>query len=182
MLTEIHGRLSYRQFPNGFFVVELGIGDIKIPEAVISTTLRYFAALPEESFSHLENSGVIRDTRDVDPTDIYTTPRSRVGYTNIWVVGTEESIVPAKLYRNATVARTAGMNPERAYLGLPFVNDFDVAEFWETSGRCSLRLSLSQNSVELFDDRPDKKEGFYGLRIGPVVSEKYFPVERAEAV
>lgn len=171
MLTEIHGRLSYRQNPYGFFVVELGIGNIKIPEAIISTGLGYFASVPEENFRHLEKSGVIRDAHDVNPTDLYTTPRSRVGYANIWVIGTEESIVPAKLYRNATVARTGGSNPERAYAGLSFVHDFDITEFW-LSGRCSLRLSLSQNLVELFDDRPDKKEGFYGLRVGPVISEK----------
>lgn len=164
MLTEIHGRLSYKQSQYGFFVVELGIGDVKIPEAIISTALGYFAAIPEESFRHLEKSGVIRDAHDVDPTDHYTTPRSRVGYANIWVIGTEESIVPVKLYRNATVAHTAGMDPEIAYLGLPFVHDFDVAEFWKNSGECILRLSLSQNLVELFDDRPDKKVGFYGLR------------------
>lgn len=167
MLTEIHGKY---QKESGFWVVELGIGKIKVPEAVISTTLGYFAAISDRIFNQLKNSGVLRGVHDVNQTDTYIPISSQVGYANLWVIGTEEGILPAKLYRNVTVMRMGRTNLERACVGLPFVHDFDVAEFWGNGG--CLRISLSQNLGEIFDEIPEipyEKEGFYGLRNRPVI-------------
>jgi hypothetical protein len=172
MLTEIHGRLSYSRSRYGFCVVELGIGDIKLPEAIVSPTFPYFASIPREHFDSLEAKRTIRNALDVKNVALHTEGYPhRVGYADIWVIGTEQSVVPAKLYRNATIVRN---DEKKTYTGLPFVHDFDIVEFWESSGRCSLRFNNLEIHVELFDERPDKKEGFYGLRVGPVSDVKDF--------
>ena len=163
MLTVIHGK--YQRI-YGSSVVGLNIGNIEFPEALIDTTLGYFAAIPGRVFDQLENKVALRGVHNVEQTATFIPFSSQVGYADVWVIGTEEGIVPAKLYRNSTVLR---LGIERAFVGLPFLNDFDAYEFWAND--VCLRVDLQKNLVQIIDysNKESDKKGFYGLKNQPVI-------------
>ena len=169
MLTEIHGKISYQQplGQSGLFVVELGIGNVNFPEAIIDHNFGYFALVPRDKFDLLEATGVIRDAQAIRYPLKFGGYLDRAGYADVWVIGTEESVMQAKLYKNATITRSEVEDVYRTYLGMPFVNDFDMVDFnFDTNS--GLRLNKRDGKFEIELVASDNKEGFYGYRDGPV--------------
>ena len=157
MIIGIHGKNNEK----GLCTVDIGIGEERL-QAVISTSLMHFASLSRKYFDQLVNEGVIRDIVRLERQQYHVEKAPyRLGKANIWVIGSDQSTLAHELYSSVDIAAN---DVETSYLGMPFVNHFDIAEFWK-NGFCSLRCGIKYNIVEVRDERPDtSKDGFYGYR------------------
>ncbi len=160
MVTEIHGRLNYDKTPHGLWALDIKIGNEMFAKAPISTALGYFAAIPQNGFNTLESAGLIQRVQAIEgfypPVGIL----DKSGYANVEVIGTSIGTLQQKLYQQVAIVRSQHL--VGAYLGLPFIMDFDATEFRDKDGICRVKTI----NVSGYDGGPEHNlAGFHGIRL-----------------